>query len=216
MKPTHFQIRPHKVKISILTLLAAGACVPASQAAWDSVRGNNREHFEHPREVGPREVRPEVRFHHDLDLDVDRLGFHFWAGVHPGLRFDVLPPGCINIVVGGAPFFYYQGVYYQGGPGSYVVAPPPIGAVVPALPPGATPVNVNGGVFYYAGGAFYAQQPNGYAVVAPPAGATIPMLPPGAAAVTINGATYYQAGGVYYMPVFQGGATVYSIVPPPP
>jgi len=102
----------------------------------------------------------------------------------------------------------------DGGLTLFVVATPPIGAVVPELPPEPQTIVVGNTAYYYAGGAFYVQQPNGFLVVQPPLGVTVSVLPPGAAPVTINGALYYTFGGAYYMPVIQDGVTVYTTVRP--
>ena len=53
-----------------------------------------------------------------------------------GARIRTLPVGYVNIVIGGAPFFFYYGTYYQFDPvaNEYVVVSPPSGApTVPGL-----------------------------------------------------------------------------------
>ncbi|MBB2487878.1 hypothetical protein H5407_21805 [Mitsuaria sp. WAJ17] len=54
-----------------------------------------------------------------------------------GIVVPLLPSAYVALRIGGAPFFYANGVYYQGAPGGYVVVSPPAEAAqaVPALPP---------------------------------------------------------------------------------
>ncbi len=211
-------------------------------AQWGSVRANNRsEHQEapgapapareHPAEVwrgghrelaGPREhedARRHAELEHaernrHLDIDADRRHSYFWYGYHPGMIINALPPAYTQVYVGGIPYYYDQGVYYEASPSGYVVVAPPPGAVVPSLPPGAEAVAAGSTVYYYAGGAFYLPQPQGFLVVNPPLGVTVTELPPNATPVIINGMQYYQAGGAYFLPIMQGGVTVYTTVQP--
>lgn len=160
------------------------------------------------------EIEREARDRRHLDIDEDRRHSYFWFGFHPGMFLHVLPPDYSQVYVGGVPYFYDQGVYYQSSPSGYVVVSPPVGAIVPALPPGAETVVAGSTVFYYAAGAFYLPQPQGYLVVAPPLGVTVTTLPPGAVPVVIRGAQYYQADGAYFLPVMEAGVTVYTTVQP--
>jgi Family of unknown function (DUF6515) len=167
------------------------------------------------REIEPEQHwREEAREHRHFDFDEDRRHAYFWSGITAGAFFNALPTGYMPIYVGGNPYYYYQGAYYEPEASGYVAVTPPIGAVVPTLPPGAEPVVVGQTVYYYAGGAFYLQQPQGFAVVAPPLGVTVTSLPPGATPVYIRGGLYYQAGGAYFLPNMQGGVTVYTTVQP--
>jgi hypothetical protein len=53
-----------------------------------------------------------------------------------GARVQVLPVGYISLQIGGAPFFFYYGTYYQLDPVTreyLVVAPPPGAPTVPGL-----------------------------------------------------------------------------------
>jgi hypothetical protein len=158
----------------------------------------------------PEHFREGFRGERHSDFDEDRRQGYFWSGIHLGGYYNVLPSGYLSIQVGGTPYYYYQGAYYEPEATGYVAVTPPVGATVPALPPGAEAVQAGPYVYYYAGGAFYAQQPQGFAVVAPPLGVTVGELPPGASPVNIRGSLYYQAGGVYYLPSMQGGITVYT------
>jgi hypothetical protein len=151
-----------------------------------------------------------------MDIDEDRSQSFFWSDFHAGMRIDRLPDGYRRFDVRGHPYFYYEGVYYDGGPSGYVIIAPPVDADNSDLPPGAETVEVGGTVYYYAAGAFYIQQPDGsYIVVAPPMGVTVTMLPPDAVSVVINGTVYNQADGTYYLPVMQNGVTAYLTVPQP-
>ncbi|PWU08879.1 MAG: hypothetical protein C5B50_28820 [Verrucomicrobia bacterium] len=175
-----------------------------------TVPERGREHIE--RSVrGREEIQRELREHRRWDIPEARRHTFFWSDYYPGLAVSILPSGYVPVYVGGSPYYYYQGVFYQQGPSGYSVAPPPIGAVVPELPPGAEPVMVGPATYYYAAGVFYAQEPQGFVVVPPPPGATVSILPPGATSAVVNGVVYYQANGVYYMPVMQDGVTVYTV-----
>ncbi len=168
------------------------------------------EHREAPREI---EHRPEVFEHHDVDVDIHR--HHFWNDFVFGRRFAVLPPGYATVYIGGAPYYYADGIYYQPSAGGYQEVYPPAGAEVSQPPDGSIPIQVGDLVYYFAGGAFYAQQPDGmFAVVAPPIGAIVPDLPPGAVQTVINGTVVYQFNNVYYRPVFVNGVTQYQIFQP--
>jgi len=76
-----------------------------------------------------------------------------------------------SLAVSAAALIYSSGMFYRYTPTGYVVAAPPIGAVVPALPPGYTVSYFNGAPYYYYGNVYYAAAPNGYVVssVAPQA-----------------------------------------------
>jgi len=160
------------------------------------------------------EIERETRDRRRWDLDDERRHAYFWAGFYAGMPVVTLPPGYVTLYVGGNPYDYYDGVFYQPSQSGYVVTTPPIGAVVPALPPGAEPIVVGSTVYDYAGGGFYVQQPQGFVVVPPPIGVTVSYLPPGAVPVTLNGVLYYQADGVYFLPVMQDGSTAFTVVQP--
>lgn len=148
------------------------------------------------------------------DFDEDRRHGYFWSGINIGGFYNVLPNGYVPLQVGGTPYYYYQGAYYEPESTGYVAVTPPVGALVPALPPGAEAVQAGPYVYYYAAGAFYTQQPQGFAVVAAPLGVTVGELPPGASPVYIRGILYYQANGVNYLPSMQNGVTVYTTTQP--
>ena len=151
--------------------------------------------------------------HRDADIDIHRHrgGDDFRFHRH----FRVLPFGFLPLFVGGVPFYYDDGIYYQPAGDGYDEVYPPVGATIPGPPEGAMPVYANGTIYYYAGGAFYLQQPDGsYAIVAAPIGVVVSELPPGAVQVTINGNTAYQFNNTYYEPVFVNGITQFETFVP--
>ena len=121
----------------------------------------------------------------------------------------------MTVPIGGVPYYYYDGVYYQGAEGGYQEVYPPQGAAISQAPGGAIEIQANGQIFYYAGGAFYVEQPDGTMLLVPaPLGAVVPELPPGATPTVLRGATVYQFNGVFYEPVFVNGVTQYETVAP--
>ncbi len=177
------------------------------------VRAPEVRHEEH-RGVVVAGGRPNYYVHHDADIDVHT--HHYWNDFARGRRFDRLPGGYLRFNIGGLPYFYYGGIYYQSAPGGYEEVYPPLGAVLPQPPEGSFEVIApNGQVFYYAGGAFYQQQPDGtFALVPPPLGVIVPEPPPGAVQVAFNGGVAYQFNGIYYRPVFVNGVTQYQTISP--
>jgi hypothetical protein len=192
------------------------------RAAHGSIR--HEESFRHPVEIHPQiehrtevrtriERRPEVRHdvfvHHDVDVDFHRR--HFWNDFAFGRHITVLPSGFLNLQIGGVPYYYYDGTYFQPAPDGYQEVYPPIGAAIPQPPDGAIEVSAGNQIYYYAGGAFYVQQPDGSFAIAPaPIGVIVPELPPGAVQVSVRGALAYQFNGIYYQPVFVNGVTEYQ------
>ena len=144
----------------------------------------------------------------EVDVDIHRP--RFWNDFAYGRRMRSLPTGWISLVVGGAPFFYCNGIYYQQQAGQYEEVYPPIGAAVSVLPDGAIAVEAGNETYYYAGGAFYMQQGGVFVIAPTPIGVVVPELPPGAVEVSVNGAVAYQFNGVYYQPIFVDGVTQYQ------
>ncbi len=162
----------------------------------------------------PVVTREDARDRRRWDIEAERHNAYYWSRFHSGMVLGALPLGYVPLYVSGTPYFYYQGVYYEQGPGGYMVVTPPLGAVVAELPPGAEPIYVGPTVYYYAAGTFYVEQPQGFVVVVPPLGITVPYLPAGAVETIINGQIFYMADGVYFTPVMQDGATVYLTTQP--
>jgi hypothetical protein len=177
----------------------------AVEAGREPARG-----VEAGRGAGPR---GNVLVHHDVEAD-----FHHrrhWDGFAFGRRFAVLPLGCLALQIGGAPYYYDDGIYYQPADGGYQEVYPPLGAAVPQPPDGAVAIDAGGQTYYYAGGAFYLQQPDGtYAIAPTPIGVVVPELPPGAVQVDVRGTVAYQFNGIYYEPVFVNGVTQYETFVP--
>jgi hypothetical protein len=116
----------------------------------------------------------------------------------------------VQLYVGGLPFYYDDGIYYQQMGDDYQAVYPPVGANLTGLPDGAIEIDAGNITYYYAGGAFYVQQGSGYVIVATPIGVTVPELPPGAVQVSVNNGVVYQFNGIYYQPVFVNGVTQYT------
>jgi len=173
-----------------------------------------RREPEHAVEVRHEVVpRHEVVMHHDVEADVRRA--HFWNDFAFGRRLAALPLGFLSLQLGGVPYYYCNGIYYQPADGGYQEVYPPVGAAVPQPPDGAIEVVAGGQTYYYAGGAFYLQQPDGtYAIAPTPMGVVVPELPPGAVQVSVNGTVAYQFNGVYYEPIFVNGVTQYETFTP--
>ncbi|HEV8542504.1 MAG TPA: DUF6515 family protein [Verrucomicrobiae bacterium] len=202
-------------------ILIAGALHIASWADWGSIRENNRFHEEH-RQAVKRSIlehrldehriaeRARALHHLDRDIEGDELEGQFWSSALAGAEVHALPAGRISLIVGGSPYYYYDGVFYQSNPSGFAVVIAPAGAVVPSLPSGAVASAVGNATYYYAGGAYYVAQGQSYAVVPPPVGITVTTLPPGATPISTARGLAYLAGGVYYLPTMQGGLTVYT------
>ena len=178
-----------------------------------NVRHVDTHVVEHPVQR-PGEGPHNFNLHHDVyvhhDVDVDFRHDRHWHDFRYGARFGILPVGCISIVVGGSPYYYDDGLYYQPVADGYREVYPPVGADVPELPDGAVAIEAGNIMYYYAGGAFYVQTDNGYNIAPPPIGVTVPELPPGAVQVSINNGIAYQFNGIYYRPVFVDGVTQYT------
>jgi hypothetical protein len=161
-------------------------------------------------EVAPRR---EVLVHRDAEVDVHRA--HFWNDFAFGRRLAALPLGFLALQIGGVPYYYCDGIYYQPADSGYQEVYPPVGAAVPQPPEGAIEIDAGGQTYYYAGGAFYLQQPDGTFAIAPtPIGVVVPELPPGATQVSVKGTVAYQFNGIYYEPVFVNGVTQYETFMP--
>ena len=181
-----------------------------------------RREPERPTEVRREPARPEVRreephrdvfVHRDVEADVHR--HRDWDDFVFHHRLGALPLGFLTLNIGGAPYYYDNGIYYQPADGGYEEVYPPVGAMLPAPPDGAIEIQAGNQIYYYAGGAFYLQQPDGtYAIAPTPIGVVVPELPPGAVQVSVGGRLAYQFNGIYYEPVFVNGVTQYETFMP--
>jgi hypothetical protein len=157
--------------------------------------------------------RHDVYVHHDVDVDFHHP--HFWNDFAFHRHVTALPFGYLSLNIGGVPYYYSDGIYYQPFEGGYQEVYPPVGAAVPQPPPGSVEIYAGGQTYYYAGGGFYLQQPDGSFAIAPtPIGVIVPELPPGATEVNANGQIAYQFNGIYYRPVFVNGVTQYETFTP--
>ena len=157
--------------------------------------------------------RGNVWVHHDVEADFHHR--YFWHDFAFGRRLGVLPLGFLTLQIGGVPYYYCDGIYYQPVDGGYQEIYPPVGAAIPEPPDGSIALEAGGQTYYYAGGAFYVRQPDGtYAIAPPPMGVVVPELPPGAVQVSVRGTIAYQFNGIYYEPVFADGVTQYETFMP--
>jgi len=88
---------------------------------------------------------------------------------HFGARVAVFYPNeYYSVRVGGAGYYYDDGVYYSNVGGNYVVVSPPVGALVTTIPSDFRPVVINGMTYYTDNGVYYINTPSGYQVVSAP------------------------------------------------
>ncbi|MBF0522265.1 MAG: hypothetical protein HQL24_04325 [Candidatus Omnitrophica bacterium] len=89
---------------------------------------------------------------------------------HPrfGMRIDLISRDYVPVVVGGASYYYYDGLYYVPGGAGYVLVTPPVGAIVSMIPPDYHSVIINGVTYYTDSGVYYVYTRYGYQVVPPP------------------------------------------------
>ena len=66
-----------------------------------------------------------------------------------------MPLGYRSIYVGGDPFYYYNGIFYQPYNNNYRVVAPPVGAEVAELPDGAKAVVIDGRKYFEFHGTYY-------------------------------------------------------------
>ena len=147
--------RVNVMKISMGLLMLASLAAPQfSHADWSIGIG-----------VGDRDHHDDRRDRHD-----DHSFYRWHDHPHYGYRMHFLPDGYFTIWVGGARYFYYDGLYYTYvGNGEYVLVQPPIGAYVNVIPPDFQPVSINGRIYYTDNGVYYIlTQRHGYKVVEPP------------------------------------------------
>jgi hypothetical protein len=76
-------------------------------------------------------------------------------------------------VIGGYPYFYYSGVFYQRYNSGYIVVSAPIGAFVTSLPEGFIAFTIGLATYYYINNTYYSwdEAREGYVVVEKPVGA---------------------------------------------
>lgn len=138
------------------------------------------------------------------------------AGYAIGAAVNEPPEGTVAVPVGGVPYQYYGGAFYEPAPSGngYVTTAAPVGAQVEAPPIDCTIVfgPENEGYCYFQGAFFiYDESSDQYVVVEPPAGTSVTYLPPGYEPVTIAGTQYMKLGGTYYRPYYEGDEVVYVV-----
>lgn len=80
-----------------------------------------------------------------------------------------IPVDRIEIHVGGVPYYFSDGTYYQRRQSNYKVVQAPTGAVISMLPEyDYSTVNVNGTTYFIYNGTYYARVDSGYMVVPTP------------------------------------------------
>ena len=185
-----------------------GGVTSVNRSYHGTIRHAETHVYQRPAE-GPRRFEPQQHaiVHRDVDVDVNRP--RFWHDFSPGARRHRLREGFISLFLGGVPYFYDDGIYYQQVGDDYQEVYPPVGAIIGQLPDGAIEIDADNSVYYYAAGAFYVQQDGGFVIAPTPIGVTVPELPPGAIPATVNNTVAYQFNGVYYQPLFVNGVTQY-------
>lgn len=73
-----------------------------------------------------------------------------------------------EVVVGGDRYYYNEGVFYRGAPGSYVVVGAPVGAVVYSAPADLERVDIDGDAYFRSHDVYYRHTGRGYQVVERP------------------------------------------------
>lgn len=94
--------------------------------------------------------------------------YHYHDHPRFGLHLSFLPSAAFTVRLGGARYYYYDGIYYNRIGPDYVVVEPPIGSVVTTIPTDYQPVIINGMTYYTDNGVYYVYTRNGYQVVPQP------------------------------------------------
>jgi Family of unknown function (DUF6515) len=113
-----------------------------------------------------------------INIGDNHHGFWRWhEHPHWGIHVHLLPAGHITLWVGGARYYYYDGLYYTYSSGDYVIVDPPIGAYVRVIPSDFHPVIINGRTYYTDNGVYYIlTRRRGYKVVVAPVVYTQPAV----------------------------------------
>ena len=135
------------------------------------------------------------------------------GGLHIGTVVGEPPHGFVRVRVGGTPYFYHRGFFYQSYGPDFVVVTAPMGAVIGSLPPNHIWITTPVGPYAYYYGTFYEwrDRDRRYAVARPPRGARVPSLPRRARSIREEGVEYKEYAGVYYKRDRDG----YEVVAPP-
>ena len=142
----------------------------------------------------------------DRHDDRDHHFYRYHDHPHYGYRMHFLPDGCFTVWVGGARYYYYDGVYYNHVGGDYVIVAAPVGAVVTTVPSDFQPVRINGVTYYVDNGTYYLYTPHGYRVVAQPV-TTVTVVQPAVTVVAAPVAVVPQNDFTLNVPNNHGGYT---------
>lgn len=131
-----------------------------------------------------------------------------------------LPFGSVRVSIGGRPYQYYQGIFYRPEEQGYLIAPPPVGIIVPSLPPGSVAVVLGGRRCYYFSDTYYMPvDDTRYQVIEAPETNNAVAAKEAASAdavyekIVIDGKTYYKKGDTYYKALVDDtGAIAYEAV----
>lgn len=129
---------------------------PGRGHAWGHGKGKERGHHK-----GPYYGKPYYAKHGDRRYYKKRKHYrkhrHHWrpSHYHYGYRWRHLPRNFVRISFGGLGLFYSDGIFYRPHQGAYVVARPPIGAIVTSLPGTAVSVVFGGRNYYVAYDTYY-------------------------------------------------------------
>jgi hypothetical protein len=99
------------------------------------------------------------RFGKKSSYEFDNRHHHRRYYPRQGTRVTILPHGYRTVPWHGTRYYYFSGSWYVSSSGSYIVALPPIGLLVPFLPSFYTTIWVSGIPYYYAGGVYYIWEP---------------------------------------------------------
>ena len=80
------------------------------------------------------------------------ISFHFHSIGH---HISVLPHLHTRLFVGGLPYFYFSGIFYERSGSNYVVVNAPVGAVVTTLPSGFIGFSTGPSTYYYVNDTYY-------------------------------------------------------------
>ncbi|WP_308364109.1 MULTISPECIES: DUF6515 family protein [unclassified Microbulbifer] len=118
-------------------------------------RHHDRDWGRRDRDWGHRDRR-----HHYGDRHHYKHGYrhrHHWRPRHYGYgyRWNRLPRNFVRISFGGLGFYYSDGIFYRPHQHGYVVAQPPVGAIVYSLPASAVTLAFGGHNYYVAYDTYY-------------------------------------------------------------
>jgi hypothetical protein len=99
-----------------------------------------------PRQAVVIRYRNVPYYYHGGVFYVSRNGVYIRTAPPVGIRIATLPAGYVRVVVGPSVFFYAGGIFYILDEVSkeYVVADPPVGAIVYTLPSDAAEIEIDG------------------------------------------------------------------------